>query len=387
MGSKTTTDFKGLTDWVEVFRAGTHRDSLGRTHTFSRGQIDEIVTNLSASAPPPHVITHKELYSPFRYGSVVAAKRDGDSLFVKSDKIEPQFERLVTDGRLRDRSIRINRTANGLTLGHVAWLGAEPPAVEGMAPVQFAASSDQVMDFSYDDAQSAGLLARALRRMREFLIDKYSVDDADRVMPEWEVQSADALYAQALAEPTNEPETTASPMFTAPVPGPQDGGDMTAEEQAKLKADLDAANARLAEFARTNDDLTREKRVAEFSAVVTAAIDAGRLTPAQSLGMAEFAAGLAVAAESEFEFSAGDATAKKSPAAWFNDFVASLGKQVDLGESDAGKRLDASPVEFSAPAGYSASERGLDLHRKVMAHQAANPTLSYEQALDAVASK
>lgn len=384
MGNKTNTDFKGLTDWVEVFRAGTHKDSLGRTHTFSRAQLDQIVANVSAATPPPHVITHKELYSPFRYGDVIAAKRDGDALLVQSANIEPQFERLVLGGRLRDRSIRISKTANGLALGHVAWLGAEPPAVEGMAPVQFAASSELVMDFSYDDARAAGLLARALRRMREFLIDKYSVDDADRVMPEWEVQSADALYAQAIAEPATDPETTQNPMFTAPVPGTQDGEDMTAQEQAKLKADLDAANARVAEFSRSNDALTRDKRVAAFSVLVTAAIDAGRLIPAQVQGMAEFAAGLAISQDAEFEFSAGNATAKKSPATWFTEFVASIGKQVDLGESDAGNRLDGAPVDFSAPRGYSLDENRLDLHRKVVAHRAANPNLTYVQALGAV---
>lgn len=389
MGSKSNTDFKGLTDWVEVFRAGTHKDSIGRTHTFSRAQLDEIVANVSAAAPAPHVITHKELYSPFRYGSVVAAKRDGDSLFVKSDQIEPQFERLVADGRLRDRSIRLRRTENGLALSHVAWLGAEPPAVEGMAPVQFAASSDQVMDFSYDDARSAGLLARALRRMREFLIDKYSVDDADRVMPEWEVQAADALYAQALAEPEAEStsETTANPMFAAPAPGPQDGGDMTAEELAKLQADLDAANARIAEFARNEEASARAVRVAEFGALVTGAIDAGRLTPAQALGMAEFAAGLAAAQDAEFEFSAGDTTAKKSPYAWFTDFVASLGKQIDFGESDAGRRLDGQPADFSAPSGFGVDEAHLDLHRRVQAHRVAHPNLTYQQALAAVGTR
>lgn len=378
MAKPTAIDFKGLTDWVEVFRAGTHRDSLGRTHTFSRAQLDEIVTNLQAGTPPPHVITHKELYSPFRYGDVVEARRDGDSLYVKSANIEPQFARLVEDGRLRDRSVRLARNDKGLTLSHVAWLGAEPPAVEGMAPVQFAAALDQVMDFSWEEARSAGLLARAMRRLREFLIDKYSVEDADRVMPSYEVESADALYTQALSE-----ESTDSPTFSAPAPA-ADGEDMSAAETERLKAELEAANAQNAEFARANAALQREKRVATFTALAAAAIAAGRLTPAQAEGMAEFAANLADADGDAFEFSAGDGTAKKSPAAWFSDFIAKLGQQQALGETDAGAKLERAPADFAAPGGHSVDDERLALHRKAVEHRKANPTLSYEQAVAAV---
>ncbi len=379
-----TSDFKGLTDWVEVFRAGTHKDSLGRTVTFSRSDLDEIANNLSASAPPPHVITHKALYSPFRYGDVVEAKREGDRLFIRSDNVEPAFESLVAQRRLPDRSIRLARTASGLNLAHVAWLGAEPPAVEGMAPVQFAAASDQVFDFSFQEVRSSGLLARALRRMREFLIEQSGVEVADRVMPDYEVEAAEELHVDARTEPASAQETS----FAAPTPEPEAEGDleMPAEKQTTVPvADFEASQAENIELKKKVAAGERAQRVSDFQKTVTVVIDAGRLTPAQTEGMAEFMATLSDAEDAQFEFSAGDATASKSPSAWFTDFVAKLGKQLDLDESDAGRELEPGKVvDFTAQPGYRVSEEKLVLHNKALDYQAKHPGTEYLIAVAAV---
>ena len=127
----------GLSDWFTVFCAGTHTDSKRRTATFTREDLDGIVDAYDPEQPSPCVITHQELYSPFGYAQVEALRRDGDMLQARcaADSIEPQFASLVEDGRLQNRSVQLLPQADGgYRLGHVAFLGAEPPAVEGLAP-------------------------------------------------------------------------------------------------------------------------------------------------------------------------------------------------------------------------------------------------------------
>ena len=36
-------EFKGFDDWIEIFKAGTHTDSAGRTWTFGTADLDRIV--------------------------------------------------------------------------------------------------------------------------------------------------------------------------------------------------------------------------------------------------------------------------------------------------------------------------------------------------------
>ena len=182
-----------LAEWFAIFRAGTHTDRNGRSATFSATDLDGIVEGYEAGSSSC-VITHDELYSPFGFGRVAELKRDGDVLYARcdADSIEPQFAGLVEAGRLHNRSCQlVPLDAGGYRLGHVAFLGAEPPAVDGLPPIQMAAT---VLTFGSDDAwdkvweaDNRASLWEALRRLARRLL---SAEEADELVPEWQANSA-----------------------------------------------------------------------------------------------------------------------------------------------------------------------------------------------------
>jgi hypothetical protein len=389
-------DFKGLQDWVPIFRAGVQKDSLGREKVWTTGDLDQVVANHSAEHPAPHVITHKELYSPFAYGRTAELKREGDVLLAKSKDIEPQFEQLIKDGRLFERSVRLVPTANGWKLGHVAWLGAEQPAVQGLAPVQFSAEP-AACDYSLE-WRTPGLLARMMRRMREFMIEKFDMETADRLMPEWDINDLETYAADARAE--NQPAVpsfseaglhNAEASFTAPTthqgdtPMPHSDEDLQRARdaaRAEAQAEFQAQQATLQQ--QLDNERTQRLR-AEFTATINEAIDAGRLTPAQAEGAVEFMLQLSCE-PAEVEFSSGDTTVKKARVSWFSDFIAALPKQVDVGGERGGDDVSAAQAEFAAPAGYAVDASSAEIDRKARAYMAEHKT-DYKAAVAAVTAR
>ena len=435
----TRHDFKGLTDFVEIFRAGQQTDSKGRTHNFTTGDLDSIIANHDPAHPAPHVITHNSMYSPFRYGEAVELKREGDVLFARSENIEPQFAALVKNRNLPDRSVRIKPIDGGLKLDHIAWLGAEPPAVEGMAPVEFSAPTDDGFDFmsieSAEDSYTPSVLGRMMRRIRDVWIDKFSLEEADKLLPEYEIDSindhakqlrTDSEFSSpdsrhnsgtltpASASNTGDGGQNGDPSASIEDEGREDfstnnnnnsHGDVTmsqlthTQEQvdAKVKEAVDAANEKSAsDFAAKQDesnaalDAERNLRLsADFQKQADDLLDQGRLTPAQAEGMSDFMLQLASGEDAQFEFSTGEGekaeTVKKSPLDWFREFTASLGKQIDMGETNADE-ADASSADqsFNAPIGAHVDADKLALHNKALQYQAQHEGVDYITAVQAV---
>lgn len=345
---------KGLTGWVAAFKVGKH-SGKGKlaSHTFSRDDLDEMVANLSAENPVPHVITHDKLYSPFAYAHGIEAKRDDDTLFVRSEKINPDFDKLVKSGALFNRSIRaIKDPIKGWCLDHIAWLGAEPPAVEGLAAVQYSKDAEYC-DFQFVDTQTPYSLKRMARSIRTFLIDKFDKATADQVIPEHEIDDLEWNKKQAdkAADDNKNTEGGISPVnFNKP----------TGDNSVTLKqADLDKAKQEGKDAAQADFQKKLDKQQADFDAQfaktqkkewdarVASAIKKGTLTPAQAEGMTEFAMSLPSDAFVEFSRDDKDKTDVKVPAnVWFADFVSALPKQVAMasnasgGSGGAGDELD-----------------------------------------------
>lgn len=117
----------------EIFRTGTHKPMKGNARSFSVSDLDNIVEK-NTGREVPIVVGHPKMEDP-AYGWANGISREGDVLFASADEIDPEFEQLVRDGKFRNVSIYLNPDN---TIRHIGFLGAVPPAVQGLKPVQFA---------------------------------------------------------------------------------------------------------------------------------------------------------------------------------------------------------------------------------------------------------
>lgn len=181
------------------------------------------------------------------------------------------------------------------------------------------------MEFA--DHESVSLLSRVLslfRGVRDYIVERDGTEKADAVIPNGVLESMKEQATVALVLPPDpEPayseehvmsddKKTVSPVQPAASP----------DELARRVSELEAREAAFAE---------RQRR-AEAETVVTAAVREGRLTPAQSEGLAAFMANLS---ESDaVAFSEGGK--ELSPVAFMKTFLSRLPVQVEFAEKSAG---------------------------------------------------
>lgn len=374
----------GLDDWIEVFRAGTHTDSAGVTRAWSAEDLDQVVHNHQPGTEAPLVIGHPTTDAP-AWGWTSALRRDGDSLQMRVRDVHPEFAESVREGRYRKRSVKLAKGPRGWELIHVGFLGAAAPALR-LQPIAFRDPGGESASYEMD-AYTPSVLSRVLRRLREWLIERESVEVADRVLPDFEI---DGLAAQADAARADDGESPV-PSFAAPSPG---GTTVTTLTQADLdRAIAQAREQQQAEFAAREQALNaqleaerRTRRVEALRAEARTLVDAGRLTPAQAQGLAEFMAALpGEDTEARIEFAAGDGTERQPPLAWLRAFLASLPARADLTrETDTVDPGAAGSAAFNAPQGAAVDTDRLALHHRALAWQAAHPNTDYLTAVRAV---
>jgi len=140
-------NFKGLTDWFEIFRTGTWTDASGNTREWTTADLDTIITNYKPEdREAPFVIGHPETDSP-AYGWVEGVKRVGEVLLAKGKDVASEFEDMVKQGLFKNRSIRL--APDGTRLLHVGFLGAMAPAVSGLTNINFR-KGGYTMDYEFN---------------------------------------------------------------------------------------------------------------------------------------------------------------------------------------------------------------------------------------------
>ena len=344
--------FRGLDDWVEVFYSGDHTDSKGQAISFTHADLDQMVANV-ALGKPPAVLGHPKHDDP-AYGWA-DLRRDGDSLYAKFSDLDPRFVAGVDSGAYRNRSVYVLKDkAHGWRVRHIGWLGAAPPALDGLQGLAYQAAgdeADEAHEFSADAddrvAWSMGDIASLMRGLRDWVIGKDGVEVADRVLPDWTITSLQAA-ATTLRDLAAADASKALRAFSAPNPNP--AGDLPmglTQDDVTRAADLarQEAETRLtAQFGAQAAELQqlRGERQAERIGTQIAGWVASGLPPAATDGMAEFM----VAAENgaaEFAFTAAgtSAPATQSPSAWFAAWVSNLLPLVKLGARLPGELVQA----------------------------------------------
>lgn len=334
---------KGLRGFVEVFKAGTHTDSKGRQITFSHVDVDQMIANHQLGAAPA-VIGHPKDTAP-AYAQVEEYKREGDSLFAKFTKINPAFEAGVESGAYFNRSVSVFKDGQrGWRVRHVGWLGAAPPAIDGLQPVEFSAADENCFEFSapgYSLVWGLESAARLMRKLRDRMIEKDGLEAADATLPQWEIDSMNESVTSARAQFNDDNEEKTPSLFN------QNPGEPMTITQADLdKAVADARTAgeaagktaaeaaTQAQFAAQAAELLTLKKGQQkerIAAQIKVWKDKGQIVPADEDGLAEYMASLEDAGQ-EFSFSKAEGgEAKKTPLQFFSDFMSARKPVVKLG--------------------------------------------------------
>lgn len=324
---------------IEIFRAGRHIDDAGNVHQFSEADVAAMAAGYNpAVREAPLTIGHPKDNLP-AYGWVQSLSQAGGVLTITPHNVEPQFAEMVASRRFPKRSASFyppqspnNPTPGRWYLRHVAFLGAQPPAIAGLKDIQFAEGDADSGAVSFSEPDPQPVTPQEPDDMDKELQEQLAKAQAD-------LAAANAAAAKAKAD---------------------------AEAANKAKADAEAQAASFAEKAQAD-------RRAGFVSFAEAQVQAGRLLPKdKDMAVATLQA---LADAAPVEFSEGDATRKVSPAQWLQDLISAAKPVVSFGEFGGA----AARQQSSQAAGKSDAE--IDQAAKTWARQ---HNVSYSEALTAV---
>ena len=317
---------------IHIFRAGRHTSAGGTTLDFS----DEALRASAAAYDPavheaPIVVGHPSDNAP-AYGWVSGLIFDeGAGLQAEPTQVEAQFAEMVADGRFKKVSASFytpesasNPAPGVYYLRHVGFLGAQPPAVKGLKPVAFAEDDEGVVEFA-----DAVITSSLWRRLREFFIEKFGLESADSVIPDFLVQD---LEAQA-REPASD-----APDFSETDPAEDTAmNEQQKAERDKLEQDRKQLEAEQAAFAEQQAALAKEKtelREREHATYVDALVAKGKVAPAEKARIVAFMATLDDEQIVEFAEGEGDdaKTVKGTALSLYRQQLEARAEVVDLKE-------------------------------------------------------
>ena len=365
----------------EIFRAGTRTDANGNTVTITEA---DLAAAAQAYDPEVHeapiVVGHPKADAP-AYGWVKSLGVQNGVLTADFAQVDEGFADLVKAGRYKKVSASFypptspNNPKPGVwTLRHVGFLGAQPPAVKGLSAISFA-EGEVYVEFAEDaHLQTASLLSR----FRDWFIGRFGLEEADKVLPDWQIEAIKELAAV--------PQTHAPAEFTESPPPPENHEnketpmsleqELAAEKAAREAAEKEAAESK-AELKKLQDEQHAALRDGAHEQNVEYAeglVKTGRLKPADKdlvvkvLDFAEYPADVTA------DFGEGS---KKQPLsdALRAFFTAVLPKQIQGGEMAKG----GTPSGLAADFAEASDPEALSHHQRALA-LAAKEGIPYEEA-------
>lgn len=173
--------------WVEVFKTGTHTSGNGIVKTYTEDDLTSIANtyNLQKVHEAPLVLGHPSTDDP-AYGWTKELKTAGNKLMAYVDQVSEKIVEAVKSGEYKKVSIALY--PDGL-LRHIGLLGAVPPAVKGLSPVQFAEGLEFEEYIWVTDEGRMPIVARVFSGLRDFIIDKFDLATADTIIDKGDLET------------------------------------------------------------------------------------------------------------------------------------------------------------------------------------------------------
>lgn len=172
---------------IEIFRAGKHTAMSGESIPFSENDLDGMANAYDpALHEAPVVVGHPQTDQP-AYGWVKGVSRQGDRLNAQVGQIDPSFAEMVRAGRYKKISASFykpdssaNPAPGSFYLRHVGFLGAQPPSVKGLAPVELQEAAEGTVTVEFGEA--GGDERSALQQFGDWLRQTFGKGAADHVL-------------------------------------------------------------------------------------------------------------------------------------------------------------------------------------------------------------
>lgn len=270
---------------------------------------------------------------------------EAGNLAIDPHQVDPAFAEMVRAGRFKKRSASFyppgaphNPTPGKWYLRHVAFLGAQPPAVAGLKDIGFAAD-EQALCFA-----------------ETINVTPSTTTDKEQLMTDTDTDKAELERLRAENKKLADEKAAADKAAT------------------EARADADKAQDTIKSFA----ERAAAERRAGFVSFAESEIKAGRLLP-KDKDMCVATLETLSAATAPVSFSEGNQTTQIAPlemCAWLQGQMSSRRAVVDFSERAAG-----------GVASFDARGKTDDeVHQAALAYQAAHPEVNYAEAVGRVVS-
>jgi len=181
--------------WLELAKIGQYNGK-----ELTRSDFEQVVETFQGEAP----VTLGHSFADFMpaFGWVKAVKLEDETLYGDVDLL-PLLKDAYDKGFFKKWSIGLRKNSEGKKyLHHLAFLGSVPPLIKDLKPVGQVAFSDdvEIFEFAALEADKLGVIARALTGLREWLLEKFGREDADKVVPPYDLDWLKEPPAQNFAD-------------------------------------------------------------------------------------------------------------------------------------------------------------------------------------------
>lgn len=365
---------------LHIFKPGQWTTTAGEKIEFSEADLQASAQAYDPKkSKAPIVVGHPKTDDPAQ-GWAAGLTMGERGLYALPEKVDPEFAEAVRAGRYGTVSSKFYRPddANNPVPGvwylrHIGFLGAQPPAVKGLDAPEFADSDDGCVCFQegvafgeWDALTSAGLW----RGLRDWFVAKFGLEEADKVLPSYQISSLEINANQDLQAPSSSAVAFAETGQLARVNHQPKESAVTDQEAAQLR-EQNAALLRQVQEAQKRE---HERQVAAIRqdnvAFAESLVSQARIPSAMKDQVAAIGAQLQATPDVEF----GEGDAKKPLHVLFREFLQVLPAQVEFSETATRDRAAAeaggtasTPVEFGEgadPARVQQDQRIRDYAKK-----------------------
>ncbi|CAI8878950.1 phage protease [Pseudomonas brassicacearum] len=186
---------------LHIFKPGTHTAQCGTTYNFTETDLAATVAAYNPSLhEAPLVIGHPQHDAPAA-GWVKSLSATTQGLIAEPQQIDASFAEQIAKGSYKKISASFyhptaaNNPVPGVYyLRHVGFLGAQPPAVKGLRPIELAEGEPGVIEFSEGGLQptsSAAALEAENKRLKAELAQRDNATQKN-------LHNASVAYAEQL---------------------------------------------------------------------------------------------------------------------------------------------------------------------------------------------